>query len=169
MSGMERTNLGSGMGLNLEPGEADATLRLVAKLPAPDGLAERVRGGLRGAHASRRVLSWPAEREPASEWRSYWMRGTAAAAIVCVVAGGALRIGQISSRTALGNGGNAAAAAAPVRVRPAGGFSSANAVHVPDTLNGPVLKHKAQGKDAGQGTNAKKTDATQKTASTVKH
>jgi len=43
--------------------EAEVTLRLIASLPAPQGLENRVHDGLRAARASKkktRVLSWPA-------------------------------------------------------------------------------------------------------------
>jgi hypothetical protein len=113
-------------------GEADATLRLIASLPVPEGLAERVRGGLHSGtlREGARVLSWPKTARAGI----VWLRGAAAAAIVCVVAGGAWWI----SAKAPAAGGSAAAA--PVHVRPAGGFSNASAMHTPDTLKGPVLK-----------------------------
>jgi hypothetical protein len=112
--------------------EADATLRLIASLPAPEGLAERVRGGLHAGtlREGARVLNWPMTARAGI----VWLRGAAAAAIVCVVAGGAWWI----SAKAPAAGGSAGAA--PVHVRPAGGFSNASAMHTPDTLNGPVLK-----------------------------
>jgi hypothetical protein len=113
-------------------GEADATLRLIASLPAPEGLAERVRGGLHAGtvREGARVLNWPMSARNGIGW----LRGVAAAAIVCVVAGGAWLI----SAKAPAAGGSAVAA--PVHVRPAGGFSNASAMHTPDTLKGPVLK-----------------------------
>lgn len=112
--------------------EADATLRLIASLPAPEGLAERVRGGLHAGtlREGARVLNWPMTARAGI----VWLRGAAAAAIVCVVAGGAWWI----SAKAPAAGGSAVAV--PVHVRQAGGFSNASAMHTPDTLNGPVLK-----------------------------
>jgi len=65
-------------------GEAEATLRLIARLPAPEGLEERVRASLRAAPRRGRILAWPAAFRP----ESGWMRAAAAAAIVFVVAGG---------------------------------------------------------------------------------
>ncbi len=120
-----------------EPGEADTTLRLIASLPAPEGLAERVQGGLRtGASPDAgRVLAW----SMASREGFGWLRGAAAAAIVCVVAGGAW---WISASTPASSG---SAVAAPVHVRQAGGFSNAGAMRTPDTLNGPTLKRQGTG------------------------
>lgn len=144
----------------MELSEAEATLRLIAKLPAPDGLAERVQGRLKAAPVSvletgAQVLQWPVRR---SGWTG-WARGVAAAAIVCVVAGGAW---QISTHIVPGASGNAVAAPVPVpsRARPAGGFSSAGAMRTPDTLNGPVLKRKPQTGSAAEA--AKKNDSTKK-------
>jgi hypothetical protein len=138
----EGDNAGMNVGSDfVEPGEAEKTLRLIANLPAPEELAERVRGGLRAAQnvtrrADGRVLQWPSRSGGAREW----LRGAAAAAIVCVVAGGAWWI-YASAPPAAGS-----AVTAPVHVRPAGGFSSASAIHTPDTLKGPVLTHEAQKK-----------------------
>ena len=63
---------------------AEETLRLIAKLPAPMGLEERVQTALDAAPRRGRVLAWPRTLRPESSW----MRGAAAAAIVFVVAGG---------------------------------------------------------------------------------
>jgi hypothetical protein len=63
---------------------AEATLRLIARLPAPDGLEDRVMAGLKTAPRTARVLVWPSLFQPTTGW----MRGAAAAAIVFVVAGG---------------------------------------------------------------------------------
>ena len=117
-------------------GEADATLRLIASLPAPQGLAERVKDGMHSGAARRgRVLAWPMSGRDGYAW----LRGAAAAAIVGVVAGGAWWI----SANAPATGGSAVAT--PVHVRQAGGFSNASAMHTPDTLKGPVLKKQVTG------------------------
>src|SRR5580700_10861057 len=63
---------------------AEETLRLIANLPAPDGLEDRVRAVLNVMPRRSRVLAWPR----AFRAESGWMRGAAAAAIVFVVAGG---------------------------------------------------------------------------------
>jgi hypothetical protein len=133
-------------------GEAEATLRLIASLPAPEGLPERVREGLRTGASPRgaRVLEWPVAARQGFDW----LRGAAAAAIVGVVVGGAWWI----SANAPASGGSAVAV--PVHVRPAGGFSNAGAMRTPHTLNGPVLKHEVQ--KAGnreQGIGIKKADS----------
>ena len=113
---------------------AEATLRLIAGLPAPEGLEERVRARLAAAPRGSRILSWPG----ALGLDSGWMRSAAAAAIVCVVAGGGW---AVYSRVEHPQ---------PARVivlaprGPAqGGFSSAGAVRTPQTLNGPVVAHPA--------------------------
>jgi hypothetical protein len=117
-------------------GEADTTLRLIAGLPAPEGLAERVKDGMRPGAARRgRVLAWPISGRDGYAW----LRGAAAAAIVGVVTGGAW---WISAKTPATGG---SAVATPVHVRQAGGFSNANAMHTPDTLKGPVLKRQGVG------------------------
>jgi len=66
------------------PGEAEATLRLIASLPPPQGLEERLHASLAEAPRRGRVLAWPAALNPGSAW----MRSAAAAAIVSVVVGG---------------------------------------------------------------------------------
>lgn len=106
---------------------AEVTLRLIARLPAPDGLEERVHAGLRAAPRRARVLAWPASMT------GEWMRAAAAAAIVCVVAGGGwgiyLRVqpGQIVP----GMGGP--------RLAVPGGFTEGGAVRRPQTLVGPMV------------------------------
>ena len=135
------------------PGEADKTLRLIASLPAPEKLAERVREGVRSG-ASRnggRVLEWPIPARRGFDW----LRGAAAAAIVGVVVGGAWWI----SASAPAAGGSAVAA--PVHVRPAGGFSNAGAMHTPDMLNGPVLKKQGSKEPGAKGPRDQETIVTQ--------
>jgi hypothetical protein len=145
MNNSDRKELQAGL-----QGEADATLRLIASLPAPEKLVERVQDGLRtGAwRGGGRVLDWPV----AARQDFNWLRGAAAAAIVGVVVGGAWWI----SATAPVSGGSAVAA--PVHVRPAGGFSNAGAMHTPDTLNGPVLKHQADKKDSARDKTSEKVE-----------
>jgi hypothetical protein len=114
---------------------AEETLRLLAVLPAPEGLEDRihnrVRAVLRSAPRSGRVLAWPARSAAAG-----WMRAVAAAAIAFVVAGGGWGIyfrvqqGLPASRIAM-----------PLRLAAPGGFAGAGAMRTPQTLNGPVLTH----------------------------
>jgi hypothetical protein len=109
------------------------TLHLIAKLPPPPGLEDRVHAGLlahaRSVQPANRVLAWPA----AARTGSGWMRSAAAAAIVFVVAGGGWgvysRVQQPQS--------------AKVIVMPhgpaPGEFTNAGAMRTPTTLNGPII------------------------------
>ena len=107
--------------------DVDATLRLVASLPAPDGLEDRVHEALRAVPRTARVLEWP------SMFRtdSGWMRSAAAAAIAFVVVGGGW---GVYSRVQ-----TAKVIAMPSQVSGQGGFSGAGAKRTPQTLNGPVI------------------------------
>lgn len=107
----------------------EETLRLVASLPAPEGLADRIQTGLRTAPRTGAVVPWPTSFRPAAGL----MRSAAAAAIVCVVAGGGWRIySHIPAATPH-------ALVMPQSPAVSAGFGAANAKHVPETLNGPVL------------------------------
>jgi hypothetical protein len=112
------------------PGAVEATLRLIAALPAPDGLEDRVVAGLRTAPRTARILHWPAGLRPTNSW----MRGAAAAAIVFVVAGGGWGIYTRVQPTQ-----PARVIVMPPRVGATGGFSNAGAMRTPQTLNGPVV------------------------------
>jgi len=117
-----------------EPSPAEATLRLIARLPAPEGLEERVRAGLHAAPRRGRILAWPAALRP----ESGWMRAAAAAAIVFVVAGGGWGVySRVEQRQP------ARTVVLTPRVPAPGGFASAGAVRTPQTLNGPVVAHPA--------------------------
>jgi hypothetical protein len=107
--------------------DAEVTLRLIANLPAPDGLEDRVLNGLRSAPRSGRILKWPGQD---------WLRTAAAAAIVFVVLGGGW---EIYSRVQPGN-----LVAVPTHTGTAGGFSNAGAVRVPQTVPPPVAAMPAQ-------------------------
>ena len=78
-------------GLRIPATEAEKTLRLVASLPAPEGLADRVQEELRTAPRGR-LLQWPTALLAGAWMTSPALRGAAAAAIVCIVAGGGWRI-----------------------------------------------------------------------------
>jgi hypothetical protein len=112
----------------------DATLRLIASLPAPQGLEDRIMTTLHAAPCTARILRWPAQLRQSSGWT----RAASAAAIVLVVAGVGWGIGshiqppQPSARGVV---------APPRPAAAAGGFSSAGAMRTPQTLNGPVLVH----------------------------
>lgn len=118
------------------PGED--TLRLIAGLPAPAGLSDRVQAGLRAVPHTRGILiRWASLRPPFGWMHSGLVRGAAAAAIVCVVAGGGWRI---YSRVQPAGAAKNVIVPAPVSPRE-NGFSNAGAKRVPDTLEGPVLTH----------------------------
>jgi len=128
-------------------GPGEDTLRLIASLPAPEGLPDRVRAGLHAAPVPRRMLFWPSPLRPPGGWMySGLVRGAAAAAIVCVVAGGGWRI---YSHVLTIPAARAVLVREPVTpMAPGGsGFSPANARRVPETLEGPVLKHPAPNSD----------------------
>ncbi|HET6206820.1 MAG TPA: hypothetical protein VFD98_08425 [Terracidiphilus sp.] len=114
------------------------TLRLIASLPAPEGLADRVQAGLRNPPRAGRVLRWQTPLHPGDGWmRGGMVRSAAAAAIVCVVAGGGW---TVYSRVL------PASTAKITEMRPGvgangGGFAPAGAKRVPETLQGPVLSH----------------------------
>ena len=119
-------------------GPGEDTLRLIAALPAPQGLPERVKAGLRAAPETGRVLMWRGPLRPAAGWMyGSVARGTAAAAIVCLVAGGGWRI---YSRVQPASGARVIAMPAPA-TRSGSGFSNSGAVRRPDTVVGPVLTH----------------------------
>ena len=114
------------------------TLRLITSLPAPENLAGRVKAGLRGAPEAGHILMWRGPLWPAGGWMyGTAMRGAAAAAIVCVVAGGGW---SIYSRVQPAPAAKVIVIAPPAAPA-ASGFSNSGARRVPDTLNGPVLAH----------------------------
>ena len=108
----------------------EETLRLIAGLPAPEGLEERVRAALRTAPSQGRLLTWPqALRADAG-----WVRAAAAAAIVTIVAGGGWGVyTHIQPWQAVKTPG------VPARVGNAGEFTGAGAVRSPQTLKPPVV------------------------------
>lgn len=147
-----------------EASDFEDTLHLIANLPAPQGLEDRVQAALLKAPRSGRVLPWPAALRP----ESGWMRTAAAAAIVFVVAGGGW---GVYSRVQSGQ--PARGTVVPPHVAaPAFGFSSAGAMRTPQTLNGPVVPApqpahsaaKAPAKPAPAAVNQGKTAAAKKAA-----
>jgi hypothetical protein len=115
------------------PSSAEATLRLIARLPAPEGIEERVKAGLRNAPRRGRVLAWPGSFSPAAGWQ----RAAAAAAIVFVVGGGGWGI------YARVQPGQPAHGIAGPRVSGPGQFSAGDAMRRPQTLVGPTLTNPA--------------------------
>jgi hypothetical protein len=108
----------------------EETLRLVAHLPAPAGLEDRVQRALRSAPHSAQVLAWPKAIRP----QSGWMRTAAAATIVFVVAGGGWGV-----YTRVQQNQPAKVIMMPPRIGAPGGFAGAGAVRTPDTLTGPTV------------------------------
>ena len=114
---------------------AEGTLRLIASLPAPAGIEDRVHATLALARIRKagRVLAWPAAGKGSA---NAWLRSVAAAMIAVVVMGGGygvfLRVQPWQTQRAI---------PMPVPRGPAGGFGSAGAVRTPQTVNGPVLTH----------------------------
>ena len=117
--------------------DLDATLRLLATVPAPEDLTLRIHREL--ARAPRRN-GWlrPLAGIEHFGFNSHGsFRAVAAAAIVCVVAGGGW---QIFSRVQPAPA--AQGVIAPVRLGAQGGFSTAGAVQTPDpAAPPPVITH----------------------------
>ena len=113
----------------LEMGSVEATLHLIAQLPAPRGLEDRVIAGINAAPRKGKLLQWPSILQPGSSW----MRSAAAAAIVFVVAGGC---GGIYTQV---QPSQPSKVIVMPRAGAIGGFSSAGAMRTPQTINGPVL------------------------------
>ena len=118
--------------------EAERTLRMVAELAAPEGLAARVKthlaavqveaGERNSAGKPGQLLAWPVRLR-----RVDWLRSAAAAMLLAAVAGG----GWSAYRWVAPASG---VHTAPGAVRPAvqqGGFGSAGAMRTPKTLVGP--------------------------------
>jgi len=121
---------------NANAHSGEDTLRLIATLPAPAGLEDRIKSRLKSAPGGGRVLMWPSSL--AGGARST-VRAVAAAAIVFVVVGGGWGVyshvkpameSNVIVMPRQGDGG-----------RDAGSFSSAGAMRTPQTLKGPVLTH----------------------------
>lgn len=113
--------------------EAEKTLRLIATLPAPKGIEERVKAKLRTAPQQGQVIVWPSA--PAGGWlHSSAMRAAAAAAIVIVVAGGGW---EVYSHIRVAP--EPAAIASPPQISGQTGFSTAEARRTPKTVDGPTI------------------------------
>jgi hypothetical protein len=114
------------------------TLRLIAGLPAPAGLEERMHKALREAPRSGRVLEWPAGFRAKSVMESNWMRAAAAAAIVFVVVGGGW---GVYSRVQPGPAGKVIVMPQFV---PSSGGGISGAIRTPLTIPGPTVKQPAK-------------------------
>jgi hypothetical protein len=150
-------------------GDAEAALRLIARLPAPDGLEDRVHAKLLAAPRSGRVLAWPGAFAAASGW----MRAAAAAAIACVVAGGGWGVYSHvqPGMTAQGTSGTHVTSQGVGQGAGQGQFSTGDAVRRPQTLNGPAApaavttvapQHKVAAKSAAATTHGAKAKAVKK-------
>jgi hypothetical protein len=113
---------------------AEETLRLIASLPAPDGLEDRVHAALNAIPRRSRVLAWPR----ALRAESGWMRGAAAAAIVFVVAGGGWGVYTRVESVQIEQNQPAKVIVMPPRTPSTGGLSGAGAMRTPLTLPGPA-------------------------------
>jgi hypothetical protein len=124
------------------PSPAEETLRLIARLSAPEGLENRVQAGLRAkstVQGRAPILQWPMALRLDHAWmQSSLARAAAAAAIVAVVVGGGW---GVISRVQPAQ--PARAIAIPPRISAPGSFSSAGAMRTPQTLNGPVVEPSA--------------------------
>jgi hypothetical protein len=135
--------MNSGSGPNSGPDSGEDTLRLIAGLPAPAGLEERVHKALRAAPRSGRILAWPAGFRAKTALESNWMRAAAAAAIVFVVVGGGW---GVYSRVQPGPAGKVIVM--PQRMPSSGGFSGAGAIRTPATIPGPKIREQKSGEQA---------------------
>jgi hypothetical protein len=128
---MKTGNRDQGSGIS----QAEETLRLLARLPAPEGLEERVQAHLAAAAKTvspkARLLRWPA----VPQGQSSLARLAAAAAIAAVVVGGGW---VVCSRFQPAQPAQAVTAP-PHGAAQQGGFSRAGAMRTPQTLNGPVV------------------------------
>ena len=135
------------LGRNAGVDDAEQSLRLIASLPAPVGIEDRVKSGLRGTPIQTGVIGWPLSSPNRAGWAQVsYLRAAAAAAIVLMVAGGGWGVyahfGQASSP---------AADVVPQRID-GGSFSSAEARRTPKTVQGPtVVVPKAVKQESGEG------------------
>ncbi|HEV2133280.1 MAG TPA: hypothetical protein VGR47_03375 [Terracidiphilus sp.] len=110
--------------------DLDSTLRLLAKLPIPAGMEDRVFAGVLASPRKAKVLEWPQPLHARD-----WVRSVAAAAIVLAVGSGGWSIYAHVEQNQPASG-----IVATRPVFPAGGFSSADMIRRPQTLNGPIVK-----------------------------
>ena len=168
MSSNPHNAMSSDSGLNSGPDSGQDTLRLIAGLPAPAGLEDRVHKALRAApHELRgggRVLAWPASFRAKTVMESNWMRAAAAAAIVFVVVGGGW---GVYSRVQPGQAGKVLVM--PQLMPGSRGLAGSGAIRTPTTIPGPkVEEHGTQG-PRDQGTVTAKKPVAPKKAATGQH
>ncbi len=114
--------------------DAEQTLRLVASLPAPKDLEERVKASLRTGHQRAEVVAWPFPSAGRSWMQNAAMRTGAAAAIVLVIAGGGWEVYSHIQPAAVPT-----AVSAPQPLSGRGGFSTAGTKRVPQMLDEPPV------------------------------
>ena len=128
--------------------DAERSLRLIASLPAPDGIEERVKAGLRAAPTQPGVIGWPVWSPTRAGWaQASYMRAAAAAAIVFVVAGGGWGVYRH-----FGLAPAPTADAVQQRIEGGSGLSAAGARRTPKTVEGPKISGPEtvrDGRDAG--------------------
>lgn len=144
---------GSNAGASAALKDMDATLRLMATLPAPVGFEDRVFAAVAASPRKSRVLEWP---RPVYE--RDWVRSIAAAVMVFAIGGGGWGIYSHVQQNQ-----TPSAIATPRIIPEPGRFSSAEMIRRPQTLKGPVVAKAAPEKtvkaEALKGTTAKKTTA----------
>jgi hypothetical protein len=132
----------NGFDRTAEATDAERSLRLLASLPAPTGLEDRLKSGLRNASQNSSPIPWPLSSGAARWAQSSYMRGAAAAAIVLVVVGGGWGVYSRFQPVSV--------PAAQVAPQPmsggSGGFSTAGARRTPKTVEVPVIAAPAQQK-----------------------
>lgn len=136
----------------------EETLRLIASLPVPSGLEDRIHTALRTAPRPARLLTWPT----LPHLQSNWMRAAAAAAIVFVAAGGGWGVYSRLHRDQAGK-----TLAVPIHVTQPGGFSGAGAARTPTVLPGPLAPQPPKAKNAQS--NPAKMPASKPAATRKKH
>ena len=113
----------------------EKTLRLIAMLPAPEGLENRMKQGLSSAPGRARILAWPFSSPGAGRRiQSGGVRAAAAAAIVILIAGGGWGVYSHIQPAPVPS-----SAYGPLPPNGRGSFNAAGAKRVPQTLEGPVL------------------------------
>lgn len=121
-----------------EYADVERTLRLMASVPAPEGIESRVKARLGEASRAVERSGLLAFLPVPGEWlHSQWSRGFAAAAIVAIVAGSGWGVFSRVEPAQVEN-------VMPVpQMHASGGFSTAGAMRTPQTLQGPVLSRPA--------------------------
>jgi len=111
---------------------AEEVLRRIATLPAPEGLEERVQARLKEVlRSTPRRSAWRLWMEESLFLYSAPLRAAAAIAIAAVVLGGGWMVARHTTPAESANS---------IKPAPAtGGFSTAGAIRVPQTLQGPEV------------------------------